>query len=140
MSPYALAQVMSAWKAVLNTTPGWKVHLFQNNIVPTQADTLATYTEATFDGYAALIFTSLAGPSRDTDGSFRIYNDAGWSQTGSTTPNTIYGFYVTDHTGALIGAYRFATPVQMVDAFSSLDITAEFSLLALGIVGNSEPH
>jgi hypothetical protein len=72
------------------------LHLFQNNVAVGYGDTIATYTEATFDGYAPILLPAgsvafNAGP-----------NDAAWSwpmqtftMTGSHTPNNIYGYYVT---------------------------------------------
>jgi hypothetical protein len=140
MSPYALAQVLSAWKAILVTSPGLSIHLFQNNIVPTPANVIADFTEATFDGYAPLALTALAGPFRQPDGSFRILNDWAFQMTGSTTPNLIYGYWAEDHTGALIFAERWPAPVSMVDAFSEIHLTVGVGVNAGSIIGTNLPN
>jgi hypothetical protein len=139
-TPYGLSALMAAVKAYLVTAPGYTVKLFQNNMNPNPQSVLADFTEATFDGYTAITLTALVGPDRDVTGGFRLYNQLGWQQSGSVTPNVIYGFYVVDHTAALIAAYRFAAPVAMNDQYSSLSFMLEWLLGPNGISGTSEPN
>jgi hypothetical protein len=75
---------------------------------------------------------------RLTDNSFSIYG--GWSiaMTGSTTPNTLYGAYITDFAGTgLLFASRFDTPVAMVDAFSLAAGRYSLNLPVNGLTGGA---
>lgn len=139
MTPYAMALMLNDIRADLITAPGLLMKLFQNNIVPTPQNVLADFTVATFDGYVDKAVTLLFGPSRQPDGSFRIYAFQNWVQTGSVTPNQIYGFYVLDRLGALILAQRFNDPVAMIDAFSTLTTEFQLNLPPNGISGNPQP-
>jgi hypothetical protein len=105
-------------------------------VVPSNTDTLATYTEATFDGYVMKNISVMFGPARQPDGSFQTFVYDVWSQTGNTTPNTIYGAYITDPAGNLVLASRFPAPVPMVDAFSVLSTQLTVGIAQNGLVGN----
>jgi hypothetical protein len=138
-SPVALNEIMSAIMVGLNVSPFFKVSLFQNNYVPTPTDTIATYTEATFDGYAAVHAEPNIGPYREDDGSFTASKNVIFTMSGSTTPNTIYGYWLEDLAGHYFGAYRFAQPVQMVDEFSFIQFLFGLTLKVGGISFNNEP-
>lgn len=84
--------------------------LFRNNVTPTAADVAATYTEATFAGYAAMTLTSSqaagtwAVPTVSSNLAFSTYGtDATWT-IGSGT-QTIYGYYIV---GASSGKCYYA--------------------------------
>lgn len=82
---------------------GVKVHLFQNNIVPTPATILTDLVEATFDGYAASAAVTWGSVVVDPAGNAVVYGDAKtFTMTGSTTPNTVYGYYVTNSAGSTL--------------------------------------
>jgi hypothetical protein len=138
MTPYTMNQVLLGIKTQLATVAAGKVHLFQNDMVPTTASIIADFTEATYDGYAALSTPYGGGPYRETDGSFTIESSLSFSMTGSVTPNIIYGAYQLDSTGAnLIFAKRFDNPIAMVDAFSHILIVNKITLPVNGLVNGA---
>jgi hypothetical protein len=136
MTPYTMNAVVSALKTLITTAPGSTVHLFQNNVVPTPANVVADFTEATFDGYAAKSVTVMFGPARYADGSFQVFAFEQWQMTGSTTPNTVYGAYILDPAGNLLLAARFTAPVPMVDAFSNISTQFHVGIAQNGLVGD----
>jgi hypothetical protein len=140
MTPYMLNQALLGIRTQLLIPGNPKLHLFQNNIVPSPASLLADFTEATYDGYAAGSMPLSGGPYRRTDNSFAIASTFSFNMTGSTTPNNIYGYYLTDFTNAqLIAAARFANAWPMVDAFSHIAGFVELAVPQNGIVGGSDP-
>jgi hypothetical protein len=139
MTPYMMAAVATALKTFILNAPGSSLKLFQNNIVPTNLNVIADFTEATFDGYATHTMASLLGPDRQPDGSFTVYNFQHFPMTGSVTPNIIYGGYMLDPTGALILAARFPAPINMVDAFSTCDFKMAVGVSVNGLAGDFTP-
>jgi hypothetical protein len=72
-------------------------HLFTNNVSPTHSDTLGTYTEAAWTGYAAQVAGGWSAPTLDgtfhattTGGLMTFTNPSGSSQS-------VYGYFVTDN-------------------------------------------
>jgi hypothetical protein len=88
----------------LTTTSLAKIHLLQAPFTPGANVTLAGSTEATFDGYAPITFSGFEVPHIQPNGnySFNAAPAATWTPTGSTTPNTIAGWMVTDHAGNMV--------------------------------------
>lgn len=115
---------------VTTFTGKMKVRLFQNNIVPTPATTIADLTEATFDGYAAstVIVWSPAGVD-DSGFALAIGDMKLFQMSGSTTPNLIYGYYVCDDAGPptkLYWAELLPTPKSMTALGDQLGIVPEY--------------
>lgn len=85
------------------------LRLFSNDVTPSEADTLATYTEVIGGGYVAKSLLTASwvlvagGPSTLT------YALQTFAFTGITNgPGTIYGYYLVDtHTELYIGGERF---------------------------------
>lgn len=81
------------------------LRLYQNNIVPADTDTAATYTEATFSGYAPITLTGSSWGA-PTNGSIS-YAQQTFTHNGGGTSNNIYGYYVTQVTsGTLVYSER----------------------------------
>jgi len=111
------------------------VHLYQNNVIPGPGDTLATYTEATFDGYAAVNVTTLGLPFTNVNGQAeQDWNGSNFAMTGSTTPNTIYGYYVTLTPGggspALLWAERFSAPISMSGPTNTINVYPQLTAIS----------
>jgi hypothetical protein len=139
-TPYFLNQIMLGIRTQLLIPGVVKVHLFQNDFNPTDQSLLTDFTEATYDGYAATSISFPTGPFRRPDGSFAVAGGAGGTMTGSTTPNTIFGYYLTDFTGTqLIASRRFATPIPMVDEFSHFGWFLELAIPRNGILTGDDP-
>ena len=81
------------------------LHLFINNVTPSNTDTAATYTEAVFPGYAAI---TLAGGTWNAASARSIAYSAiqTFTCSGVSTDN-VYGYYLTQATsGTLVWAER----------------------------------
>ena len=85
-----------------------KLRLYSNNVVPAEGDTLSTYTEVSGGGYAfkTLTFanwTIVAGAPTTAS-----YANQDFNFTGVTgAPGVIYGYYMEDADGILMGSERF---------------------------------
>lgn len=105
----------------------FRLKLFQNNYTPVVGSVLASFTEATFSGYAAGIITAGGWTAPVNDGTGRaISNNAlfTFSNTTGAIGNNIYGYFVTDAGGTkLYWAERFGVaPVDMMTAGKVLNI------------------
>jgi hypothetical protein len=82
--------------------------LFQSNTTPAETDTIATYTEATFTGYANI---TLAGASWTVTGgapSSATYAQQTFTSTAGSQSQNIYGYYLKRATsGDLVYVERF---------------------------------
>lgn len=97
-----LVSLCQQWKAFLNTCT---LRLFQNNHVPDPTDTVASYTEATFTGYAAIATVNWGNAFLNGANIAEIDEiNRTFTQTASTVSNTIFGYYITDGPGNLIFA------------------------------------
>ena len=82
--------------------PGMYFRLFTSNIVPAYTDTIDTYNpyEATFDGYAAqpmpTSWSSAVISNPPPAATISALSSVVFLPTGTTTPNQVYGYYVTD--------------------------------------------
>lgn len=101
--------------------------LYQNNITPAEGDTAATYTEATFSGYASV---SLTGASWGAASGGTITNtERTFTHNGGVTSNSIYGYYVVQATsGTLLYAERdAAAPFTIANNGDNIKITPTIS-------------
>jgi hypothetical protein len=86
-----------------------KMGLYKNNIIPTELNVLADFTEADFTGYAQQ--TPVFGPVViDENGVPVAPLSATFTQTGVVITNVVFGMFVIDSTGALLGAALFDIP------------------------------
>ncbi len=111
-----LAEAAAALQAgILTMTAFAKIHLLQAPFTPGPNVTLASSTEATFDGYAAVSFTGYETPHIQPNGnwSFNAAPAATWTPTGSMTPNTIGGWMVVDHAGNMVSCGAINPPVAI---------------------------
>lgn len=97
--------------------------LYKNNITPADTDTGATYTEATFGGYAAITLTGASWNSA-ASGSIAF----GSQQTftcNATATDDIYGYYVVQTTsGILLWSERDANaPFAVRNSGDAIKIT-----------------
>lgn len=78
--------------------------LFKSNTVPTTGDTLATYTESTFPGYARQAITTWTAPT--VTGHIASMTAAALTFTRNATGATenVYGYLIIDHAGTVLYA------------------------------------
>jgi len=100
---------------------GALLELYQNDITPTPTTPIGDFTVADYDGYAAEALSWLAVSVNDA-GQVEVQGIIGeFRPTGSTTPNTIYGWFLTESGGALIDSGRFeGAPISMADALNNI--------------------
>jgi hypothetical protein len=80
---------------------GAKLHLFSNNLVPTENNLLADFTSCVFSGYAPQTVTWSAA---FLDGAGNATSSGGellFADTGAT-PDVCYGFFLTDAANAVL--------------------------------------
>lgn len=107
------------------------LRLFQNNHTPTVTDINANYTEATFNGYAAVALG--IWNAAFINGSAQGEIDAPavtFTHTVGATTNTIYGAYVTDNAGDVIYAEKFTAPIIMASNGDSFTYTPKFTAVS----------
>lgn len=103
------------------------LRLFKNNITPSDTDTAATYTEATFPGYAALTLTG-ASWGAASGGTITYGSQQSFTCSGTSTDD-IYGYYVTQaSSGLLLYSERDASaPFAVRNSGDSVRLTPTIS-------------
>ena len=98
----ARPRILAALQTYLN---GLTLRLYLNNHVPADSDTVSSYTEANFTGYAAIALTSWGTAFLNGSNLGEIdHPTQTFTQTGTGTTCMVYGYYVTDGSGNLIWA------------------------------------
>jgi len=98
--------------------------LYSNNVIPSAADTTATYTEVSGGGYVSKTLTFanwVITPGGPAVALYNAFQD--WFFTGATdAPGTIFGYFVIQTTGGLLlWAERFpAATIPFVSQNGSL--------------------
>lgn len=116
------------------------IHLYQNDFTPSPGMVIGDLTEADFDGYASFAMNPIIGPYLNPAGQPEIQNAShNWTPTGSTTPNTIYGYYTTQTGGGLRSAERFNDPRPMADVLDSLTLLWTLVLIPGGVSSVVQP-
>jgi hypothetical protein len=93
VSMRTLVQALTASGQFLDALT-WR--LFTNQISPTPATAIGDFTEAVFDGYSPSVGTTWGTPWSDVAGSGYVTGEnAQYHCTGSTTPQNVYGYFVT---------------------------------------------
>ena len=97
--------------------------LFQNDVTPSDTDTAATYTEATFSGYAALTLTGATWGA--ASGGSIAYPMQTFTSDAAQTLQNIYGYYMVQATsGKLVLAERFTNgPYAVTNQGDKIDLT-----------------
>lgn len=109
-----------------------RLRLFKNDVTPADSDTVSSYTEATFPGYAPQgantwsAASSVGGAAQVTHPTLTFLRGSGGSG------DLIYGYYLTDTAGTtLYYAERDpAAPVNMTVAGNSYAISLLFQFLS----------
>lgn len=110
-----------------NIAPGDpQLHLFKNNMTPSESDTISSYTEATELGYSAIPLLGSSWTFAISSGT----SSASYSQQtfSFTTSSSVYGYYITNRnpssTQEVIFSERFAgAPYTLPTSGGSISIT-----------------
>jgi len=102
-----------------------KLKLFQNNVTPSETDTEATYTEATFTGYSAVTLTASSWTVTEGAPTQASYPEVTFTSTAGGQNQSIYGYYLVQVTsGKLVWAERFTDgPYTIVNNGDSIKVT-----------------
>lgn len=105
------------------------LRLNQNNITPAETDTAATYTEATFTGYASITLTAPSWTIVEGAPSEASYPQQTFTSSADQTSQNIYGYYFTRVTsGRIAWSERFpAGPYAIAANGASIKVTPKFT-------------
>jgi hypothetical protein len=135
-----IREVILACESDANLFPsGWVVRLYVNNLAPTKATPLASFTELTnveVPGYAPVAGVWQGNPVRSNLG---VWEDYGvgplqfYASSAPPSPQIVYGWFATNAAGSvLLGAGQFSVPFTFTlsgDGFN-LDQLAQMTQLA----------
>lgn len=123
--------MLETWvETYMTASPNFShLHLFKNNVTIGPGIVLADLVEADFDGYLVVPMspgTSWTQPKIDPLGNISML-DPGLGiflgDTPQTTPNTIYGWYITNNADSiLLMAGNMPTPLDFTVSAAALDI------------------
>lgn len=111
------------------------VHLYQAPAAPGPEPVPSNFTEANFDGYAAIKITQFVGPFTDASGQAVVQSEQlNWLLVfNPLTPNNIYGYwvdYLPNQSGqATVMLWEpFTSPLPMVQAGNAIPLTVPFEM------------
>lgn len=106
------------------------LRLYQNDITPSETDTAASYTEATFTGYAAVTLTGASWTIVEGAPSEASYAQQAFVSSADQTLQAIYGYFVTRITsGRIAWAERFsAAPYNIENNNDTINVTSKITL------------
>jgi hypothetical protein len=104
-----------------------KMGLYTNVMTPTKTSVVGDFTEPTYASYVRQAVV-MGAPIRDPiNGIASLSGALTWQQTGTPTPVTIQGAFLTFGAGNLYaGAIPFATPIALNDTLDAFDIVIEY--------------
>lgn len=107
---HQINEVRDRWNAFGGST----LHLFKNNFVPGPQNIEDDFTEADFDGYAAVGLTGdWSAVVRVEEGHYEMHTtEHQYDAPGEGAANTIYGAYIV-HDGEVVHSKRFDNPILM---------------------------
>lgn len=103
------------------------IRLFQNNITPAETDTAATYTEATWTGYASITLTPGSWSVVEGAPTRASYAQQTWTSSAGSQNQNNYGYYMTRTTnGRIMLAERFTDgPYVIVNNGDQIRVTPQ---------------
>jgi len=103
------------------------LHLYSNNVTPSDSTTKALLTEVSAAGYAAITLLSAQWTTTQSGGvTTAVYSEQTFAfSTGATA----YGYYVTTESDDLLWLERFSgAPFEIPDGGGTISITAKLTL------------
>ena len=106
------------------------LRLYSSNTTPAETDTTATYTEATFTGYAAITLTAASWTVTEGAPSNASYAQQTFTSSAAQATQNIYGYHFTRVTsGRIAWAERFpAGPYPIANNGDNIKVTPTFTL------------
>jgi hypothetical protein len=106
------------------------MHLFSNNYIPSGKDTIASFTEAAFSGYANATIATWGTPFYDGAGNAKtVATSVEFTQNGGNITDVAYGYWLQSGNSTILGAQRFTdAPIAFNGAGNSVVVLAEVTL------------
>lgn len=139
-NPFLLA-VLDAMGAASGTLDDALLKLYTAGPVLSGTMTLDQFTEADYDGYAHVAIPDTSWTAAFMEGG--VYPClrgpmTGFTPTGSTTPNTVIGWMLTNAAGTVLyWAEALSEPVEMNSTLSHLDVVPQINLKPTSDYGNA---
>lgn len=100
------------------------LRLYKNDVTPAETDTAATFTEATFTGYAAVSLASADWTLTPGAPSSAACAQKTFTSSADQALQTIYGYYLTENGGGtLVAAERFSASVGIISNGDNIKVT-----------------
>ena|SRR5882672_3348333 len=125
-----LAAIQAAMLDAISTVH-LEIKLAQGSFSPSPTSVPGTdFTEATFDGYAALPVAAFDAAYLTADGSAETIPTtiAHFAPTGTTTPNVIAGYWLVGSNGDYLGGEVFDTPVPLNSPTTALNLILKWQV------------
>jgi hypothetical protein len=119
-------EVLALGFLVNKSTPeNLKLRLYESNTTPSETDTIATFTTATFTGYADATLTGASWTVTGGAPSSATYAEQTFTSTAGSQSKSVYGYcYLRTTTGDLVAAERFSdAPYSIVNNGDAVKIT-----------------
>ncbi len=99
--------------------------LYQSNTTPAEADTVGTYTEATFTGYASITLTGASWTVTPGAPSSAAYAQQTFTSSAGSQNQNIYGYFLKRlSTGDIVYAERFSdAPYNIANNGDAIRVT-----------------
>ena len=106
------------------------LRLFQSNTTPAETDVAATFTEATFTGYAAQTLTPASWVVTEGAPGSAAYPQATFTSSAAQTAQLVYGYYLTRVTsGRIAWSERFSDgPYSISNLSDAIRVTPIITL------------
>lgn len=104
--------------------------LYKSNTTPAETDTTATYTEATFTGYAAKSITGTSWTVTPGAPTTAAYAQQSFASTANQTTEAVYGYVFKQTTsGTIMWAERFSDgPYNITNNGDTINVTPQITL------------
>ncbi len=109
---------------------GLTIRLYQNDVTPSDTDTLATFTECNFSGYVEQSLLNWSPPATVNDKAESQADAVSYTHDGGPTSNQVYGYFVTDSAKTILyyAERDPAAPRSMAGAGDKITIAPKFTL------------
>jgi hypothetical protein len=107
------------------------VHLYVNDHTPVNTDGTMAFTEATWMGYAPQALSGFTASTTNSAGKAQSTANQLTFTIGANLPGpqNVYGWYLTDQDGILLGAERFANaPLIMQASGDNIKLTVTLTM------------
>ena len=107
-----------------------RLKLYQNNITPAETDTAATYTVASWTGYANIDLAGATWTVTEGAPSDASYPEQTFTSSANQASQSNYGYYVIQQTsGTIMWAERFSDgPYNIVNLNDAIKVTPKITL------------